>query len=85
MDLSRNKWERSIHFLMMDVGNRMRYVLRFDYYINAGSDSNMYEGMKAKRCNLIRGTKAKKIIQTVSGLSNQLDVKECYQQMISIT
>ena len=45
----------------------------------------MYEGMKAKRCNLIRGTTAKKIIQTVSGLSNQLDVKECYQQMISIT
>ena len=56
-----------------------------DLLINAGSDSNMYEGMKAKRCNLIRGTKAKKIIQTVSGLSNQLDEKECYQQMISIT
>ena len=31
MDISRNKWERSMHFLMMDVGNRMRYVLRFDY------------------------------------------------------
>ena len=56
-----------------------------DLLINAGSDSNMYEGMKEKRCNLIRDTKAKKIIQTVSGLSNQLDEKECYQQMISIT
>ena len=34
------------------------------------------------RCNLIRGTKDKKIIPTVLGLSNQLDEKECYQQMI---
>ena len=38
------------------------------------------------RCNLMRGTlKVKKIIQTVSGLSNKLDEKECYQQMISRT
>ena len=37
------------------------------------------------RCNLMRGTKVKKIIQTVSGLSYKLDEKECYQQMISRT
>ena len=37
------------------------------------------------RCNLMGGTKVKKIIQTVSGLSNKLDEKECYQQMISRT
>ena len=35
------------------------------------------------RCNLMRGTKVKKIIQTVSGLSNKLDEKECYLQMIA--
>ena len=76
--------ERTMHFLKWDTFK--------DLLINAGSDLNIYEGMKPTsemqfklRCNLIRGTKDKKIIPTVSGLANQLDEKECYQQMISRT